>query len=267
MYYNGHLPPHFHAMHGDDRDADSVQTRRGLSGALPRTVLKKLCWGRAASHRRRSATTIGNGPREVASRCSRSRRCPEAEYPRHDHAANQAGGAVDRASPRLLLTDGTTVERDVSHLLTGPVFEAIRARPVSSSPRFAWNGEAPFSALNGKDVAAVRNIEETNPARGSAQNIRAFGRLLKSGRSLFSGVDDRSPPVRLPPGFLKRLRPTSRPPGGESQRPVLGDERRVGDLAITTNAGTLSLRVAERDRSAGTCVRPCRLLRIATERR
>lgn len=30
---------------------------------------------------------------------------------------------------RLLLTDGTTIERDVSNLLTGPVFEAIRRDP------------------------------------------------------------------------------------------------------------------------------------------
>jgi hypothetical protein len=30
---------------------------------------------------------------------------------------------------RLVLTDGTTIERDVSHLLTGPVFEALRSDP------------------------------------------------------------------------------------------------------------------------------------------
>lgn len=43
---------------------------------------------------------------------------------------------IKEASPltyhrlRLTLTDGTTIERDVSHLLVGPIFEAIRRDPT-----------------------------------------------------------------------------------------------------------------------------------------
>ena len=42
---------------------------------------------------------------------------------------------IQQATPRtdhrlrLVLTDGTIIERDVSHLLTGPVFDAIRRDP------------------------------------------------------------------------------------------------------------------------------------------
>lgn len=39
--------------------------------------------------------------------------------------------ALDGFRLRLDLTDGTVVERDVRHLLNGPVFEDIRRRPAA----------------------------------------------------------------------------------------------------------------------------------------
>ena len=38
--------------------------------------------------------------------------------------------ALDGFKLRLTLTDGSTIDRDVSHLLVGPVFDLIRKEPV-----------------------------------------------------------------------------------------------------------------------------------------
>jgi len=40
LYYNDHVPPHFHAMHGEDEALISFGPPRLYRGSLPRNVLK-----------------------------------------------------------------------------------------------------------------------------------------------------------------------------------------------------------------------------------
>lgn len=40
MYYNDHLPPHFHAQHGDDEALIAFNPPQLYRGALPSKVLK-----------------------------------------------------------------------------------------------------------------------------------------------------------------------------------------------------------------------------------
>jgi hypothetical protein len=42
MYYSDHLPPHFHAMHGDDEALIEWSPPQVYRGTLPRKVLKKV---------------------------------------------------------------------------------------------------------------------------------------------------------------------------------------------------------------------------------
>jgi hypothetical protein len=42
MYYNDHLPPHFHATHGEDEVLIEFNPPRVYRGALPRKVLRKV---------------------------------------------------------------------------------------------------------------------------------------------------------------------------------------------------------------------------------
>jgi hypothetical protein len=47
MYYNDHLPPHFHAMHGDDEVLIEFNPPQVYLGSLPRKVLREvLKWAR-----------------------------------------------------------------------------------------------------------------------------------------------------------------------------------------------------------------------------
>jgi len=50
MYFDDHVPPHFHVTHGSDRAQVEIATGRLLSGSLPPTVRRRvLKW--AAMHR------------------------------------------------------------------------------------------------------------------------------------------------------------------------------------------------------------------------
>jgi hypothetical protein len=42
MYYNDHLPPHFHAMHGGDEALVEFNPAKLYQGALPPNVLKMI---------------------------------------------------------------------------------------------------------------------------------------------------------------------------------------------------------------------------------
>jgi hypothetical protein len=42
MYYNDHLPPHFHAFHGDDEALIKWSPPQVYRGSLPRRVLKMV---------------------------------------------------------------------------------------------------------------------------------------------------------------------------------------------------------------------------------
>ena len=42
MYFNDHLPPHFHAFHGDDEVLVSFNPPAVYRGSLPNKVLKKV---------------------------------------------------------------------------------------------------------------------------------------------------------------------------------------------------------------------------------
>jgi hypothetical protein len=42
MYYNDHLPPHFHAFHGDDEVLIAFNPPQVYRGNLPRSALKKV---------------------------------------------------------------------------------------------------------------------------------------------------------------------------------------------------------------------------------
>ena len=42
MYYNDHLPPHFHAFHGDDEALIEWTPPQVYAGSLPPKVLKKV---------------------------------------------------------------------------------------------------------------------------------------------------------------------------------------------------------------------------------
>jgi len=50
MYFNDHLPPHFHALHGDDEALIEWQPPKVYRGRLPRRIVKMVVkW--AALHR------------------------------------------------------------------------------------------------------------------------------------------------------------------------------------------------------------------------
>ena len=71
----------------------------------------------------------------------------------------------------LTLTDGSTIERDVHALLTGPIFEVLRTDPVEFAAVRVEGGALTWP--NGADLCADMVIWNGTPPKGPAEPAAA----------------------------------------------------------------------------------------------
>jgi hypothetical protein len=148
MYVNDHYPPHFHAVYGEFEALINIETLAVYRGDL-RDVRSRWFWNGLRCIET-SCDRTGTW-RAMGALCNQLPHWSKVKEPMPLLRIQQAV-PLEGFRLRLTLTDGSVVERDVSDLLAGPIFDPIR----SDAARFrevrveegsvAWpNGAGPVS--------------------------------------------------------------------------------------------------------------------------
>jgi hypothetical protein len=129
MFYSDHEPAHFHAIYGEDEVLIEIETLALYRGTLPRRALGAGSrMGRHSSGR--TASRLAARPCRRGSRTDRSARLECKRGEAMSLLRITTAEALSGFRLRLVLTDGSVIERDVAPLLSGPVFEQIRSDPA-----------------------------------------------------------------------------------------------------------------------------------------
>jgi hypothetical protein len=142
MYYDGHPPPHFHAIYGEHEAKIGIETLELIEGRLPRRALGWFSTG--PNFIDRSCATIGSGVRSTK-RSPLSRRWSRGM----NRIVSVSAGLG--YTLHVLFDDGRSGEVDLSARLFGPVFEPLRDQLLFAQVRVDEYGAVCWP--NGADLA------------------------------------------------------------------------------------------------------------------
>jgi Protein of unknown function (DUF2442)/Domain of unknown function (DUF4160) len=119
MFYNDHLPPHFHVRYGEHAALIHISPAQLGEGALPRRIAVG-CWNGRSSGRRNCWQTGIALKRASRSNGSTRRRIPMKLVD------VTALAFLDGYRVRLTFSDDVEQELDLEPYLNGPIFEPVR---------------------------------------------------------------------------------------------------------------------------------------------